>query len=189
MHAGLRVIRDEHRTLAAIIDGLVHLVETIEQGRMTPDFALLAAILDYVEAFPDRLHHPKEDLVLFPAVRRRTHDLDQVITELERGHHAGPRILAALRAALDAWRADPARPGPFPTLARDYARHMWDHIECEDTRILARLPALLTEDDWAEIDAAFTSHVDPLVEPGIVADLDALFQRILRVMPAPLGLG
>lgn len=189
MHPGLTVIRDEHRALAAVIDGLIHLVETVEHRRIPADFALLAAILDYVEAFPDRQHHPKEDQVLFPMVRRRTATLDTVIAELERGHHAGPRLLTALRGSLERWRADPTRPGDFPALARDYARHMWEHIECEDTRILALLPDLLTAEDWRELDAAFAGNTDPLIGAAVVDGLDVLFQRILLEMPAPLGLG
>jgi hypothetical protein len=45
MHVGLRVIRDEHRTLAAVVDGLAQLAQEMGSGRSKPDFALLEAII------------------------------------------------------------------------------------------------------------------------------------------------
>ena len=61
MHSALTVIRGEHRSLAAVLDGLRYLVHEIREGRIEPDFQLLFAMLDYIDAFPEKLHHPKED--------------------------------------------------------------------------------------------------------------------------------
>lgn len=189
MHAGLRIIREEHRALGAVTDGMIHLINAIEAGLVAPDFTLLGAILDYIENFPDRLHHPKEDQVLFPAVRRRTAELDQVIAELERDHEHGPKLNAAMRQSLARWQVDPKSPGTFPELARKYARLYWDHMGREEKMILQRLNELLTPEDWVEIDRAFADNNDPLIEPQATASFDALFQHIVRIMPAPYGLG
>ncbi|MFM9735695.1 hemerythrin domain-containing protein, partial [Streptomyces niveiscabiei] len=82
MRIGLRVIRDEHRSLAAVVDGLCLLARQAADGATAPDFALFEAIIAYLAGFPARQHHPKEDSVLFPAIRRRSSALDDVIAIL-----------------------------------------------------------------------------------------------------------
>ena len=59
------IIQDEHRAITAVIEGLRHLVAEVAAGRIVADQALLAALFHYIEAFPERLHHPKEDEHLF----------------------------------------------------------------------------------------------------------------------------
>lgn len=189
MHVGMRVIRDEHRTLAAVVDGLVQVLAAIETGRNPADFDLLSAFIAYIEGFPARQHHPKEDAVLFPAVRRCTRDLDEVIAELHRQHEEDYRQVAALRAALEAWRGDPAARGGFIDLARTYASFTIDHINIEEGRIIKALPALLTDAAWAEVDAAFGSNVDPLISRATTGEFAELFHQIVLKAPAPVGLG
>lgn len=206
MHVGLRVIRDEHRTLAAVVDGLSQVAKEMAAKEMVakemaakemaecrakPDFALLDAIIAYIEGFPAQLHHPKEDSVLFPAVQRRTHALDAVIADLHRQHDEDYRRVSALREALAQWRAgaDAETGATFAEQAAEYARFTMRHIAVEETQILHALPALLTAEDWVEIDGAFDANQDPMTAPDLADDFRRLFQRIVLLAPAPLGLG
>jgi len=50
MPKALNVIKDEHRSLGAILRGFLYLVEEIRAGRMAPDFKLLHAMLYYLES-------------------------------------------------------------------------------------------------------------------------------------------
>ncbi|HYH21638.1 MAG TPA: hemerythrin domain-containing protein [Azospirillum sp.] len=194
MHVGLRVIRDEHRTLAAVVDGLSQVAremaaKEMAPGRAKPDFALLDAIIAYIEGFPAQLHHPKEDSVLFPAVQRRTRELDAVIAELHRQHDEDYRRVGALRESLARWRADAGAGAAFAEEATGYARFTMRHITIEETRILHALPTLLTAEDWEEVDRAFDANQDPMTAPDLADDFRRLFQRIVLRAPAPLGLG
>ncbi len=65
----IAIIQDEHRAITAVVEGLRQLVAEIAAGRMAPDHALLAALFHYIEQFPERLHHPKEDDYLFARLR------------------------------------------------------------------------------------------------------------------------
>jgi hemerythrin-like domain-containing protein len=69
----LNTIRAEHRTLAAVIHNLKDLLAEVHAQRMKVDFPLLWSMVYYIDAFPDRLHHPKEDEWLFRLLRQRTH--------------------------------------------------------------------------------------------------------------------
>src|SRR6478752_7114349 len=68
----IRIIRDEHRAIAAILHGMLFLVRKIRDRGATPDFNLFGAMIYYIDAFPERFHHPKEDRYLCCASVTRT---------------------------------------------------------------------------------------------------------------------
>ena len=74
-----------------------------------PSFPLLRAMLHYIKAFPEKLHHPKEDAYLFRKLRARTHEFDATLDELERQHVEGHALVEELERSIVAYEADPAR--------------------------------------------------------------------------------
>jgi hypothetical protein len=59
----------------------------------------------------------------------------------------------------------------------------------EESEILPTARRVLDEADWAELDAAFAAHRDPLTGHEPSEEYRPLFQRILMQAPAPIGLG
>ena len=104
--APLSVIRDEHRSLAAVIHGLEYLVRQTRDAGTLPSFPLLRAMLHYIKAFPETLHHPKEDAYLFRKLRARTHEFDATLDELERQHVEGHAHVEELEQSIAAYEAD-----------------------------------------------------------------------------------
>lgn len=45
----ITIIRDEHRAITAVIEGLRHLLAEVVEGRMTPDHTLFGAMFHYIE--------------------------------------------------------------------------------------------------------------------------------------------
>ena len=133
----LRIIKNEHRSLAAVIHGLQHLLEEASRQQQQPDFALLRAMLFYIEAFPERLHHPKEDTYLFRKLRERCVDCDAMITELERQHVDGSARFSELREALARYEAGVAGGDAafFAAVARFVESH-WRHMRTEEALVL-----------------------------------------------------
>jgi nucleotide-binding universal stress UspA family protein len=70
------IIRDEHRSLAAVLHAWAHLIAKARSDGTRPDRALMGAIVRYIQEFPVALHHPKEDDHLFRKLRERTSLLD-----------------------------------------------------------------------------------------------------------------
>jgi hypothetical protein len=48
---------------------------------------------------------------------------------------------------------------------------------------------VLSEADWQTLNAAFEANRDPLTGHTPEAEYEALFSRIVRTAPAPIGLG
>ena len=59
----------------------------------------------------------------------------------------------------------------------------------EEREILPLALRLFSREDWDELDQAFATNRDPLTGHAPEQAYEALFQRILTVVPAPLGLG
>ena len=186
-HRVLSVIRAEHRSLSAVLWSLNYLAREVGTN---PDFGLLSLMIDYIDLYPERLHHPKEDQHLFAALRMRTADADAIVQELTAEHARGARMIDDLRYALTRYRlAGADGRAQFATAVQAYAEFHWSHMRKEEEVLLPLAARVLTDDDWRAIDAAFSETGDPLLAPGARAALRGLFQTILELAPPPVGLG
>ena len=77
----------------------------------------------------------------------------------------------------------------FEQAAQLYADFYFQHMTLEEKHILPLAEKMLTEQDWADLDAAFAANRDPLTGHEPDDDYRALFSRIVNALPAPLGLG
>lgn len=189
MSSAATIIRDEHRTLASVVKGLQFLTQEVQNRGQTPDFPLLQAIVSYLEQFPEKLHHPKEDQYLFPALRQRHPAAAAELDILEEEHERGAAMTARVVDTLRDYRADPACFEAFANAVDDYANFHWAHMGREESVILPLAEKYLTPEDWVDIDAAFKSNSDPLVGINTQREFRELFRRLVNVIPAPYGLG
>jgi len=182
--APLAVIRDEHRSLAAVIHGLEHLVRQVRDNGTPPSFPLLRAMVHYIKAFPETLHHPKEDAYLFRKLRARTHDFDATLDELERQHVVGHADVAELEQSVSAYEADPARGfARFGAAVEKFATSQGEHMTLEFKVIIPAARRHLTEADWSEIGAAFAGNADPRFSVDNDEEFRQLFARIMNLAP------
>ncbi|HRQ64476.1 MAG TPA: hemerythrin domain-containing protein [Xanthomonadaceae bacterium] len=184
------IIRAEHRALAAVINSIKSIVAEIRAERMSADFRLLWSMIHYIDAFPERLHHPKEDAWLFARIQERTRAADSLIETLLEQHSAGEAELQQLRKALGNFEA--GVPGALESLdevVRHYAEFTWRHMSTEEHELLPIGETCLTQDDWADIARAFQENCDPLAGAQEGAHLLQLFRQIVERTPAPMGLG
>lgn len=185
----LNTIRAEHRTLAAVIHNLKDLLAEVQAGRLSADFPLLWSMVYYIDAFPDRLHHPKEDGWLFRLLRTRTHEADALIDELQRQHAHEPQALGEIRRWLGNVQA--GVPGSMDALMRTmatYAELTWRHLKVEEQELIPLAESHLTHADWDKIAQAFAQNADPLSGFGQTDAFHQRFHDIVERTPAPLGL-
>src|SRR5271166_1271540 len=96
----IRIIQDEHRSLAAVLHGMLYLVHEIRDRGATPDFEVFGAMVYYLDAFPERFHHRKEDQHLFARLRLRHPDAAPLLDRLETEHSLGAEKIRSLEQAL-----------------------------------------------------------------------------------------
>lgn len=186
----LRIIYDEHRGLAAVLDGMLYLVHEIRDRRGKPNFELLGAMIYYIDAFPERFHHPKEDEYLFRLLRLRCPQAAPLLDRLATEHRAGAEKIRTLEQALARYQqGGDGEFSNFLAAVEAYAAFHWEHMRLEENEALPLAEKFLSAGDWELVDAAFLGHADPLLRAKAGAKYDALFTRIVNLAPPPVGLG
>lgn len=190
LNSALVIIHDEHRSLAAVVHGLRYLVREMRERNAPPNFKLLWAMIYYLEEFPAKLHHPKEDAYLFARLRQRTHEADEVVAELERQHREGARQVGELERALGHYEAGkPDGLARFATAVETFGAEIMKHMALEESSLIPLAKKHLTAEDWVEIGAVFSENGDPRFDAGSDQECRDLFSRIVNLAPPPIGLG
>jgi len=186
----LRIIRQEHTALAALLRSMALLVRDARRRNRAPDFRVLRAMLFYVDEFPERLHHVKESTMLFPRLRECTPDAAAVLARLDREHKSGGARIRELEHKLIAWELlGDARRNTFEEALDNYVAFYLEHMRIEETEVLPLAERHFGEADWLMLERAFGSHRDPLLTPGPETPYVELFRKIVNTTPAPYGLG
>jgi len=189
MNKAIRIIRDEHRSISAVLSGLIELTRIARQPGMQPQFVVFRAMIHYIDEFPERLHHPKEDQFLFARLAERAPDTRPLVKELRKEHVRGAQLVRELESALIAYEVEGARAQPaFDAAVNAYAQFHWDHMRKEEERVLPLAEKHLTEADWRWIEDAFAGNRDPIADLR-ERDFERLYDRIVNLAPAPVGLG
>ena len=191
MTKALDILHQEHRAIMAVLHCLDHVCDEVREGSLEPDFELFHAIIQYMQDYPDRFHHPKEDEHLFPAVARKLENVKNIIDELQDQHREGMHMLADMAWKLEDWEKAPGdkdKAAAFTELAKSYIDFQRRHAATEERSIMAPARKALDADDWATIDAAFTDNDDPMFGSRPKVAYNKLFSRIVSLAPRPWGL-
>ncbi|WP_418320148.1 universal stress protein [Piscinibacter sakaiensis] len=184
------IIRDEHRSLAAVMHGWMQMLATARRAGKGADAARMRAIVRHLRDFPSTRHHPKEDDFLFARLRARTDAFDAELDELQRQHQRDDELIAELAASVErlAECADAAAAVEATCLldeaVQDYARFLWDHLGREEGVILPAAQQHLSDSDWNEIDRAFRADRHSAEAGDIDKARRQLFASVLDSTPS-----
>lgn len=182
------MIHDEHRSLAAVIRGMVHTVDGARRGEPL-DIDALRQMVRYVHAFPERLHHPKEEQFLHPPMRKARPESAALIDRLEAEHQREYQLVQALEAAVDACPGGSTRDDPkLVALHRavdDLARAVWSHMDAEERQLIPLAREALSEADWSEVGRAFEGHKHPRLGDLPEEEFHRLFGAIASMLNLP----
>jgi hemerythrin-like domain-containing protein len=188
MNEAIHILRQEHRSISAVLHGLRELARAAQDPAVRPDFSVFRAMIYYIDAFPERLHHPKEDDVLFPRILLRSPSAASLVRELRDEHVKGASLVRELERALLSFEACwPYGADGFMEAVDDYVNFHWDHMRKEERALLPLAEAALQDEDWEAIREAFAGNDDPIRDLR-EADFAQLFSRIVAIAPAPVGL-
>ncbi len=160
------LILDEHRSLAAIMQGMTQLVAHARSENASGfDRDGFELMLRYVHDFPQRLHHPKEEQSLHRLLRARGDRVSALLTSLEAQHRQEYALVSALQTAFTVCaagaRGDDAALAALGAALDNFRAHVWDHLETEERTLLPMALDILDEKDWAEIAQVFEGNQDP----------------------------
>jgi hemerythrin-like domain-containing protein len=189
MKESIGILKSEHRSISAVLLGLKHLADMAQDARVKPEFQVFRSMLRYIDEYPERLHHPKEDEYLFARLVKRHPAAGRLVDQLQDEHVQGAKLVRELERKLlffeEAW---PEGAREFLGAVDAYADFHWKHMRREELEVLPLAEKHLTEDDWRAMDRAFQANEDPIAKIQ-ERDFQTLFSRIASLAPAPVGLG
>jgi hemerythrin-like domain-containing protein len=186
----LDIIRDEHRSIAAILHGMEYLVDRVRARKAKINPRVFRAMIYYLDTFSERMHHPKEDRFLFSALRNRGGEAATAVADLEREHAAGGNALRRLEQCLVRYEEGGDREfQAFADAVAKFVREYRDHMHKEESIVFPMAERLLDAQDWQAIDRAFAENRDPLSADRDTRDFEKLFDRIVNLAPPPIGVG
>jgi hemerythrin-like domain-containing protein len=164
----------DHRNFARLLDLVERQVDAFRADKAT-DYELMRSIVDYLRHYPDRFHHPRED-VAFTRLAMREPALQLQVARRMQEHAviaaAGEELLECLdQIIVGAVIERPALEAAVATYLV-YYRH---HLAAEQQQVIPRAVEFLQFSDWEAI-AAVPTEPDPLFG----SDFDARY-RALRL--------
>jgi hemerythrin-like domain-containing protein len=190
-HSALQTIRDEHASLAAMLQSMRLMVQKGPSDDQRQFFEVLRGMLFYIDEFPERLHHPKESNLLFPKVVKLAPKTMGAVDKLERDHMRSEKTSRDLQHMLLAWELmGPGRRAAFEEAMGQYIDAYLEHMNLEENVILPEAERCFSEEDWRLLDAAFAENADPLTGQYRPTEAyEKLFTLIVTRAPSPIGLG
>ena len=175
----LNQLQLEHRNANRLLKVLEQQLAIFDEaGR--PDYDVLSGIADYFTSFPDRYHHPKEDLI-FRKLCERDPTAIKTVGDLEAEHEKIAELALRFREAVTNVMSEAEMPrSAFDAVLRQFIVEQRSHMEMEGERFFPRAIARLTEEDWAEIDAQVKQPDDPLFGAEVAKEFETLRDDILR---------
>ena len=178
MHPLAQRLHDDHRRLTQVLDVLEAQIDRVARAE-DADLDLMLEAMTYITDFPNRLHHPVEDVLFkcLAAIDPASADLCQEqIAEHERLFHDS----AALYGLLEAIQLDEAM-APRDHLVhagQEFVAAQRAHLLREEHDLLPRAQLRLGSAQW-DIAAQTASAVsDPLDGTATPARYQSLYQTI-----------
>lgn len=178
------IIQKEHEHLSAVIQSMLQFVRKIQADDNERNLTLFRAMLYYITEYPERIHHPKEDQILFAQIKERTHQLDSELDALTEQHGKGELLVHRLQSALLRYEFGGQEAfAHLHALVEQYAHFYLAHMRTEEERILPVARQVLNDADWKLVDAAFIENQRQMDELGQRYKYDLLFAKICSIAP------
>lgn len=175
----LAILRQDHKNMSLLLDALERQIDSFAAGGH-PDLEIVTAIANYSLEYPDRFHHPAEDMVL-DELRQRDAGAALTSEGLEEEHARIGRMTRDFHAAVGTLMSDePARREDFLNAARTFIATTRAHIVREDNEFFPAAEAALTGDDLDRLAGRLPQLDDPLFGAADRASYVRLRQNILE---------
>ena len=176
----MKALRAEHRHIATVMQLFSDQLQAIEAGDPV-DAHVVYEVMDYMASWPDRYHHPREDLIYGRVAELDRKAADDVDT-LQRDHDAAARRGQRLLRDIERWREGEVKGSVIVKAGREYVGHMYEHMNVEEKVVFPHIESVLSLEDWRELaeDDELRAVSTPVFGPRIQREFRNLARRLRR---------
>lgn len=176
----IRTLRIEHRQMASVMRVFSEQLDLIARGELV-DPHLVYEIMDYMVTWPDRFHHPREDLIYGRVAELDASAADEVDT-LQRDHDNTARHGRELLEMIIQWRVGELPGEAMIDNSRVYIAHIYEHMKLEEEVVFPHIAEVLTAQDWRELEGedALEPVSRPLFGPVVQREYRNMARKVRR---------
>lgn len=169
----------EHRNFEKLLIIMERELHLFQRGKQ-PNYGLMLDIVYYMTHYPDRFHHPREDIAFERVVKRESAAAD-LVESLHHQHDVIARSGKALQAQLDAVMTGVMLPrAQVEHPAREYIDYFRRHMQMEERLVFPLARRVLRGEDWMAIGAQTSEGGDPLFGGSLVDRYRILHRQIAK---------
>lgn len=178
MHKIMAELHQDHIHLARLLKTLTQQADLLSTDA-DPDLDMILDIVDYIQNYPDLVHHPKEDMV-YKAFQDVTDDGSEVVKQLLEEHEKLPSITADFRHLME----EIVNGGSIISRAALQAkiRHFIDiertHMNTEEFVLFPLIDNAMGMAEWQELETVMPDEIDPLFGGNVIESYKSLYKSI-----------
>lgn len=179
MTGATRVLRDEHDAILRMLEVTEAVARRLESGQTVPADTL-GGLLEFFRLFADRLHHGKEEDLLFPlleqkGVPREGGPVGVMLAE----HEQGRALIRQMAGASTAYaEGSPEAGADWVGPARQYVELLRQHIDKENNVLFVAAEKMLSADEQGELAKQFEAVQEEKLGADTYQRLRALADRL-----------
>ncbi len=172
-------LHTDHRHIDKLLRLLSKQMDLLHEGG-TPDYTLLSEIVDYVEHYPDLIHHPKEDLIFATYLDQHNERREQVEALMEE-HKTLFHLTKEFRELMDEVIDDAMiSRDEIENMGRAYILRQRNHMNAEEAEIFPLIRRTFTEEEWKYIKEHAPTVDDPLFGDQVETRYESLYRLITK---------
>jgi hemerythrin-like domain-containing protein len=176
----MKALRAEHRHMATVMQLFAEQLKSIEAGDLV-DTHVVYEVMDYMVTWPDRFHHPREDLIYGRVAEVDEKAADQVDT-LQRDHDHTAKLGGGVLQEIRRWREGEVSGAVVVKSGRAYIDHIYEHMNLEEKLVFPHIEAVLTIQDWRELaeDDEIEAVANPVFGPRVQREFRNMTRKLRR---------
>ena len=176
----MKALRAEHRHMATVMQLFADQLKAVEDGELV-DTHVVYEIMDYMVSWPDRYHHPREDLIYGRVAEIDSKAADEVDT-LQRDHDRTATRGREVLRDIERWREGEVSGAVVAKSGRNYIDHIYEHMNVEEKVVFPHIESVLSLQDWRELaeDDHLRAVADPVFGPRIQREFRNLTRKLRR---------
>lgn len=167
----------DHENVAHLLDILDDQLDRIHQLK-SADFELIQDIMHYMIHYPDRVHHPMEDLAIGKLVERDP-SAKGIASTIEKEHKGlAEKSQAFFEIASSVADGAMVLREELESRGHDYLEFLRSHMRKEDEQLFPLMEEKLTQEDWKAVENAMHQKSDPVFGTIVEEQYEELYAFI-----------
>lgn len=182
MYPILRQLHTDHHHIKLLLRCLDKEVDCFDfDCQRTSDLALMLSAFDYFKVYPDKWHHPSEDIIFNRLLKKNTAH-SKIIKQLLQEHQAIISETIAIEKLFRTAADDCIVPtNDLLSSAHHFIALQRSHLEVENKFIYPLMDKAFSAEEWKEIEMEIKVQSDPLFNEQSKVEYEYLYKYIMTL--------